>query len=110
MDMQVFGDDLKKVLDKVPRPLVEKLMTVVSQHLAELAPIFPAIVDTMLPHILCAMPEKAMGTLDMNDVKTVVSAVFADYLADGFGGDKTPIERPTAGLLTNTDGLWTRRE
>ncbi len=83
MDMQALGDDLDKSLRSLPRPLVEKLINVIGEFQRELGAAFPAIMGRMLPHIMAAMPEYAMGVLEINDVTATLGGVLANYLADG---------------------------
>lgn len=95
MDMQALGDDLSKSLRLLPRPLVEKLINVVAEFQKELGATFPTIVGTMLPHIMAAMPEKAMGILDVPAITATLGGVLADYLADRSAADrmtKTPVD------------------
>jgi hypothetical protein len=87
MDMQRLGDDLDKALRILPRPLVEKLFSVVGGFKNDLGNIFPVLLPLLLPHAMAALPEWAGQCLDTEELGKTIMAVFENYL----GESKTPV-------------------
>lgn len=80
MDFDSFETDLKSELMKLPKELLGHLKALAEKFGNQLEPIVKSLMASLMPHIQVIMLEKAMGTLNADDLNQRIMKILREAL------------------------------
>lgn len=76
MDAKALQDAIEEVIDLLPGEIPLVLAQMVPKYWEPISAAAPRLKEIMMPHIMSGISERAMGVLDINDVKTAIEGAF----------------------------------